>query len=165
MATTARQSRRIEGGGSLSSSGIDYFGFAIIPACQRIQEEPMQAPVIEINGLVKRYAERVAVDGVSFAVREAEIFGLLGPNGAGKTTTLSMLSTLLAPDQGRATIGGYDLAREPGRIKPLIGFVPQELALFPTLSAWDNLAFFGRIYRLSGPALKGRIRAVLELVG
>lgn len=125
----------------------------------------MQAPVIETNGLVKRYAERVAVDGVSFAVREGEIFGLLGPNGAGKTTTLSMLSTLLAPDQGRATIGGYDLAREPGRIKPLIGFVPQELALFPTLSAWDNLAFFGRIYRLSGPALKGRIRAVLELVG
>ncbi len=125
----------------------------------------MQAPMIEINALVKRYAERVAVDSISLSVREGEIFGLLGPNGAGKTTTLSILSALLAPDEGQVTIGGHDLAREANRIKPLIGFVPQELALFPTLSAWDNLAFFGRIYRLSGPTLKERITAVLDLVG
>jgi ABC-2 type transport system ATP-binding protein len=121
--------------------------------------------MIEINGLVKRYGQRAAVDGVSFSVREGEIFGLLGPNGAGKTTTLSILSTLLEPDSGQVSIGGFDLAREATRIKPLIGYVPQELALFPTLSAWDNLAFFGRIYRLSGPALKERINAVLDLVG
>jgi len=125
----------------------------------------MPAPMIEINGLVKRYGQRVAVDGISFSVRQGEIFGLLWPNGAGKTTTLAMLSTLLAPDAGQASIGGYDLAREPMRIKALIGYVPQELALFPTLSAWDNLAFFGRIYGLSGAALKERIRAALELVG
>lgn len=121
--------------------------------------------MIEIEGLVKRYGQRAAVDGVSFSVREGEIFGLLGPNGAGKTTTLSILSTLQEPDAGQVRIGGFDLAREATRIKPLIGYVPQELALFPTLSAWDNLAFFGRIYRLSGPALKERINAVLDLVG
>jgi ABC-2 type transport system ATP-binding protein len=121
--------------------------------------------MIEINGLVKRYGQRAAVDGVSFSVREGEIFGLLGPNGAGKTTTLSILSTLLEPDAGQVSIGSFDLAREAARIKPLIGYVPQELALFPTLSAWDNLAFFGRIYRLSGPVLKERINAVLDLVG
>jgi ABC-2 type transport system ATP-binding protein len=124
-----------------------------------------EAAMIEIKGLVKRYGQRAAVDGVSFSVREGEIFGLLGPNGAGKTTTLSILSTLQDPDAGQVSIGGFDLAREATRIKPLIGYVPQELALFPTLSAWDNLAFFGRIYRLSGLALKERINAVLDLVG
>lgn len=121
--------------------------------------------MIEINGLVKKYGERVAVNEVSFCVQEGEIFGLLGPNGAGKTTTISILATLLPPDQGQVTIGGYDLVRETNQIKTLIGFVPQELALYPTLSAWDNLAFFGRIYGLRGTALKDRIAAVLDLVG
>jgi ABC-2 type transport system ATP-binding protein len=121
--------------------------------------------MIEINGLVKKYGDRLAVNGVSFHVQEGEIFGLLGPNGAGKTTTISMLATLLSPDEGQVTIGGYDLARQINQIKPLIGFVPQELALYPTLSAWDNLAFFGRIYGLRGTALKERIAAVLDLVG
>jgi ABC-2 type transport system ATP-binding protein len=122
-------------------------------------------PIIEISDLVKRYEERVAVNEVSFTVEEGEIFGLLGPNGAGKTTTLSILSTLLAPDGGQVTIGGYDVDREASRVKPLIGYVPQELALFPTLSAQDNLAFFGRIYLLSGAVLKERIAAVLDVVG
>lgn len=121
--------------------------------------------MIEINGLVKKYGDRVAVNGMSFRVQEGEIFGLLGPNGAGKTTTISILATLLLPDEGQATIGGYDLRREASQIKRLIGFVPQELALYPTLSAWDNLAFFGRIYGLRGMALKERIAAVLDLVG
>jgi len=121
--------------------------------------------MIEINGLVKRYGDRVAVNEVSFCVRKGEIFGLLGPNGAGKTTILSILAMLLPPDGGQVTLGGYNLARETSQIKPLIGFVPQELALYPTLSAWDNLAFFGRIYGLRRTALKERIAAVLDLVG
>ena len=125
----------------------------------------MPHSMIEINGLVKKYGDRVAVNGVSFCVQEGEIFGLLGPNGAGKTTTISILATLLPPDEGQVTIGGYDLVGETGQIKPLIGFVPQELALYSTLSAWDNLAFFGRIYGLRGMALKERITAVLDLVG
>ena len=125
----------------------------------------MSHSMIEIIGVVKKYGDRVAVNGVSFSVQEGEIFGLLGPNGAGKTTTISILATLLPPDGGQVTIGGYDLVRETSQIKPLIGFVPQELALYPTLSAWDNLAFFGRIYGLRGTALKERIAAVLDLVG
>ena len=125
----------------------------------------MPASIIEVAELVKRYGERLAVAGVTLSVQEGEIFGLLGPNGAGKTTTLSILSTLLKPDGGRVTIGGHDIVREAQRVKPLIGYVPQELALFPTLSARDNLAFFGRIYLLSGAALRERIAVVLDLVG
>jgi len=121
--------------------------------------------MVHVGDLVKRYGERLAVDRASFAVREGEIFGLLGPNGAGKTTTLSILSTLLQPDGGQATLGGYDVVRQAHLVKPLIGYVPQELALFPTLSARDNLAFFGRIYLLGGAARKARIAAVLDLVG
>jgi ABC-2 type transport system ATP-binding protein len=121
--------------------------------------------MVQVADLVKRYGERLAVDRASFTVQQGEIFGLLGPNGAGKTTTLSILSTLLEPDGGQATIGGYDVVRQAQLVKPLIGYVPQELALFPTLSARDNLAFFGRIYLLSGAALKERVAAVLDLVG
>ncbi len=125
----------------------------------------MSRPMIEIDNLVKAYDQHVAVNSVSFAVQEGEIFGLLGPNGAGKTTTLSILAALLPPDLGRITIGGYDLARETRHIKPLIGLVPQDLALYPTLSAWDNLAFFGRIYGLRGKRLRERITVALEMVG
>ncbi len=125
----------------------------------------MSRPMIEVHNLVKSYGQHVAVNGVSFVVQEGEIFGLLGPNGAGKTTTLSMLAALLPPAQGQITIGGYDLAREARHIKPLIGFVPQDLALYPTLSAWENLAFFGRIYGLHGKRLRERIAAALEMVG
>jgi len=127
--------------------------------------EYMSSPLISINGLFKKYGERVAVQDVSFSIEEGEIFGLLGPNGAGKTTTLSILSTLLIPDEGIVTISGYDIVREARQVKRLIGSVPQELALYPTLSAWDNLAFFGRIYGLQGPELKGRVTTVLALVG
>ena len=127
--------------------------------------EYMSSPLISINGLFKKYGERVAVQDVSFSIEEGEIFGLLGPNGAGKTTTLSILSTLLIPDEGIVTISGYDIVREARQVKRLIGSVPQELALYPTLSAWDNLAFFGRIYGLQGLELKGRVTTVLALVG
>jgi len=121
-------------------------------------------PVIEVEKLVKKYGDRVALNEVSLEVREGEIFGLLGPNGAGKTTILSILATLFSPDAGRVRILGYDLSREANRIRPLIGFVPQELALYPTLSAWDNLAFFGRIYGIRGNTLRERIVTVLDLV-
>ncbi len=120
--------------------------------------------MITVQGLVKRYGQRTAVNGVSFSVQAGEVFGLLGPNGAGKTTTISILATLLQPDEGQITIGGYDLRTQAAAAKPLIGFVPQELALYPTLNAWDNLAFFGRIYGLHGKQLHARIESVLSLV-
>jgi ABC-2 type transport system ATP-binding protein len=125
----------------------------------------VSAPIVEVKDLVKTYDERVALDGISFSVRSGEVFGLLGPNGAGKTTILSILATLRVPDKGQVAIGGYDVVQETGRVKILIGYVPQEMALFPTLSAWDNLAFFGHLYLLSEALLRQRISAVLELVG
>ena len=91
----------------------------------------MSSLLIEINGLVKKYGERVAVHGVSFSIEEGEIFGLLGPNGAGKTTTLSILTTLFPPDEGEVTVIGHDIVREAEQVKRLIGSVPQELALYP----------------------------------
>jgi ABC-2 type transport system ATP-binding protein len=122
-------------------------------------------PMITINGITKKYGERAAVQDVSFSIREGEIFGLLGTNGAGKTTLLSILSTLLPPDEGNVHINGHDTIRETMRVKPLLGFVPQDLALYPSLSAWDNLIFFGRIYRLGGTILKERVTELLAMVG
>jgi ABC-2 type transport system ATP-binding protein len=121
--------------------------------------------MITINGLTKKYGERAAVQDVSFSITEGEIFGLLGTNGAGKTTLLSILSTLLPPDEGNVHINGHDIIRETMRVKPLLGFVPQDLALYPSLSAWDNLIFFGRIYRLGGTTLKERVTELLAMVG
>ena len=120
---------------------------------------------IEVKNVVKRFGDRAAVDGVDLSVHEGEIFGLLGPNGAGKTTIIALLATLLVPDDGEITICGYNLRREARCVRPLIGFVPQEVALYPTLSARDNLAFFGRVYGLHGSILKERVASVLTLVG
>jgi ABC-2 type transport system ATP-binding protein len=121
--------------------------------------------IVEVHDLRKQYGENEAVKGLNFVVKRGEIFGLLGPNGAGKTTTLSMLSTLLPPTSGAATVCGFDLVRRPGEIKKRIGLVPQELALYSTLSARDNLEFFGSIYGLRGKELRERVNWTLELVG
>ena len=121
--------------------------------------------IVEVKDLVRKYGDQVAVNGVSFAIRRGEIIGLLGPNGAGKTTTISMLACLLAPTSGSATVCGLDLAKQSGEIKKRIGLVPQDLALYPTLSARDNLLFFGRVYGLGGKALNARVDWALELVG
>jgi len=125
----------------------------------------MSENIIEAQGLVKRYGDVEAVRGLSFAIRRGEIFGFLGPNGAGKTTTISMLSCLLEPTGGTATIAGYDVVKADQQVKRRIGLVPQELALYPTLSARDNLDFYGRIYGLRGRALRQRVDEVLEMVG
>jgi ABC-2 type transport system ATP-binding protein len=107
----------------------------------------------------------VAVDQVSFTIEEGEIFSLLGPNGAGKTTMISILSCLLAPDAGEARVGGFSVTQEPEKVKPLIGVVPQDIALYEDLSGRENLMFWGRMYGLSGPALGRRVDEVLELIG
>jgi ABC-2 type transport system ATP-binding protein len=114
-------------------------------------------------GLRKRYGERLAVDGVSFSIAAKECYGLLGPNGAGKTTTISMLCGLVPPDDGDITIDGH-----PGgtlEAKAAVGYVPQDLALYPDLTAAENLTFFGELYGLSGKELQSRIAETLELVG
>jgi ABC-2 type transport system ATP-binding protein len=107
----------------------------------------------------------VAVDGVSFAIREGEIFSLLGPNGAGKTTTISILSCLLKPDAGEADVGGFSVVRKPDEVKKLIGVVPQDIALYEDLSGRENLMFWGRMYGLNGTALTTRVDEILELIG
>ena len=120
--------------------------------------------ILEVDNLVKKYGDFAAVDGVSFTVDEGEVFGLLGPNGAGKTTTISMLTGILEPTDGTARIGGHDIKTDLNEAKKINGLVPQDLALYPTLSARANLQFFGRIYGLSGKDLKERVEDVLRIV-
>ncbi len=124
--------------------------------------------IVEVKDLHKQYnpPEGVtAVQGVSFAIRQGEIFSLLGPNGAGKSTTISMLSGLLAPTSGDATIDGHAITQDAKAVKQVIGVVPQEIALYDTISARENLDFWGKMYGLSGEKLKERITAVLEIAG
>jgi ABC-2 type transport system ATP-binding protein len=125
----------------------------------------MTQSILQANNLHKQFDEVHAVQGVSFEIGQGEIFSLLGPNGAGKTTTISMLSCLLSPSQGDASIDGHSVTGDPGEVKKLIGVVPQEIALYPTLSARENLAFWGKMYGLRGSYLKERIAAVLEVAG
>ena len=121
--------------------------------------------ILEVQNLVKKYGEFIAVNGISFEIQEGEIFSLLGPNGAGKTTTISMLSTLYSPTSGDAVIGGHSITKEPMAVKEVIGVVPQELALYEDLTARENLVFWGQMYGLSGKSLNNRVDEVLEQIG
>ena len=124
------------------------------------------AAIVQVRDLVKRYVPEdvLAVDGVSFEIEGGEIFSLLGPNGAGKTTTISMLSCLLEPSGGDALVDGHSIVGDSMAVRQAIGVVPQEIALYDTLSARQNLAFWGRMYSMGGPDLKQRIDEVLEQV-
>ncbi len=124
----------------------------------------MANTILEASELVKKYGDLVAVKDVSFTMQEGEVFGLLGPNGAGKSTTISMLTCLFPPTKGSMRIGGHDVVKEADKVKKLIGVVPQDIALYPTLSARDNLRFFGEMYGLKGRDLKQRIETVLAYV-
>jgi ABC-2 type transport system ATP-binding protein len=120
--------------------------------------------ILEVKNLVKKYGDLTAVKGISFDIQKGEIFSLLGPNGAGKTTTISMISGLLAPTSGDASIGGYSITHQALNAKRLLGVVPQEIALYPTLTARQNLEFFGRMYGLGGKDLDRRVDAMLDFV-
>jgi ABC-2 type transport system ATP-binding protein len=122
-------------------------------------------PILQASHLVKKYADFIAVNDISFNIEEGEIFSLLGPNGAGKTTSISMLSTLIAATSGDAAIGGHSVTREPMAVRQLIGVVPQEIALYEDLTARENLTFWGQMYDLSGKTLHQRVDEVLELTG
>jgi ABC-2 type transport system ATP-binding protein len=124
----------------------------------------MKATILEARNLVKKYGDLTAVKDVNLAIQEGEILGLLGPNGAGKTTIISMITGLLEPTSGCITVDGLDLGTDSNAVKAKLGLVPQELALYPTLSARDNLAFFGSIYGLGGKDLRERVDAMLEMV-
>jgi ABC-2 type transport system ATP-binding protein len=125
----------------------------------------MSEPILVAQDLKKSFGDFQAVKGVSLEVARGEVFGLLGPNGAGKTTTISMLIGLLEPTGGQIAVDGLDLKTHTNEVKAKMGFVPQEMALYMTLSARQNLMFFGRIYGLKGKELRQRVDEVLEMIG
>src|SRR5512136_1141013 len=122
-------------------------------------------PAIQVNDLHKAFGEIKAVQGVSFDVQQGEIFGLLVPNGSGKTTTISMLATLLRPDECDAFVMGHSIRRDPMAVKSVLGVVPQEIALYEDLSARENLTFWGKMYGLRGADLRRRVNEVLDIIG
>ncbi len=126
---------------------------------------PPSAAVISVQNLVHRYENRTALNGVSFDVRPAELFGLLGPNGSGKTTLFRILSTLMIPTAGRATIMGFEATHEPARVRRQIGVVFQAQSVDLKLTAYENLWHQGHLYGLRGAALKTRIYEILSRVG
>ncbi len=124
----------------------------------------MPEPILIAQDLKKTYGDVEAVKGISLQVARGEVFGLLGPNGAGKTTTISMLSGLFPPTSGKVLVDGLDLAKDTNAAKAKMGLVPQDLALYPTLTARQNLTFWGRIYGLKGKQLQARVAEMLEMV-
>jgi len=117
----------------------------------------MSEPILVAEGMEKWFGDVHAVKGMSLQVAKGEVFGLLGPNGAGKTTMISMMTALLEPSAGTITVDGLDLAKHTQEVKAKMGLVPQEMALYMTLSARQNLMFFGRIYGMKGKALRDRV--------
>ncbi len=120
---------------------------------------------IETQGLTKIYGNKVAVADSNLHVDDREIFGLLGPNGAGKTTTAKMLATLLRPTSGRAWVGGFDIVKERGKIRKIMGYLPQQLTSDDTLTGYENLLFYAKLYGLSRELREKRIGEALGLVG
>ena len=132
-----------------------------------VRPEPtdQKAVALRVTGLTKRYGTTIAVSGLNFEIREGEIFGLLGTNGAGKTTTIAMLATQRRPSSGDATLFGHSACKDPYFVRQMIGLAPQEVSLYPALSAAENLQFFGRIYGVRESDLRERIDELLALVG
>jgi len=122
-------------------------------------------PIIEANSLTKRFGKLVAVDQVSFSVEEGEIFGFLGPNGAGKTTTINMLTTLMSPTEGSAKVGGLDVEKQDGKVREIVGLVPQDLTVDEDLTGMENMMLQARLYHVPMKEAKERITEALSLVG
>lgn len=127
--------------------------------------KPAQPVVLRVERLNKHFGTTDAVAGLTFAIHEGEVLGLLGPNGAGKTTAVSLLATRLRPSGGDAALFGHSLYMDPKRARGMIGFAPQDTAVYPMLTAAENLRFFGRIYGLAGTELESRIAELLDFVG
>lgn len=121
--------------------------------------------ILECEGLKKSYGDRVAVDGVGFHIAPGETYGLLGPNGAGKTTAISMICGLLTRDAGTVTVDGKPLDTKTVEAKAAIGYVPQDLAIYPDLTGRENLKFFGQLYALDRDRLKSRVGEILDVIG
>jgi ABC-2 type transport system ATP-binding protein len=125
----------------------------------------MSTFVVEVEDLVRTFDSFVAVNHIHFQVEKGEIFGFLGPNGAGKSTTIRMLCGLLLPTSGKGKVAGFDIMKEPEKIKQAIGYMSQKFSLYDDLTVVENLHFFGGIYGLSGSLQKEREKGVLEMIG
>jgi ABC-2 type transport system ATP-binding protein len=130
-----------------------------------LRQQSLKPVVLRVVSLQKRYGEIDAVAGVSFEVREGEVLGLLGPNGAGKTTVISIVATERAPSGGDATLFDHSIRKEPKVVRRMIGIAPQDIAIYPMLTAAENLRFFGQIYGVGRAVLESRIGELLHLVG
>jgi len=134
---------------------------------EAIQVKNLKRKFKSSSGIIKRHVnEVIAVDGISFNVHKGELFGLLGPNGAGKTTTVKMLTTLLIPSEGSATIMGMDVVEDAEEVRPRIGFIfGGERGLYWRLSGFDNLRYFASLYYVDAPTAAKRIPQLIEMVG
>lgn len=121
--------------------------------------------ILEIKSLKKSFGEKTVVDKMSFKVNKGEILGFLGPNGAGKSTTINMITTILDVDDGKVLFEGREISENDNDFKKSLGYVPQDIALFNDLSAYENVKFFGSLYGLKGNYLNDRVKETLELVG
>ena len=121
--------------------------------------------MLSVKNISKKFGKITAVNDVSFDLQKGEFFSLLGPNGAGKTTTINMISAVLSPDAGNIYLNGDDIRISPAKSKLHMGIVPQEIALYDDLSAWENLIFWGKLYRMKEKDLRSRAAYLLELVG
>lgn len=125
----------------------------------------MNNVILETKDLTRKFGALTAVNGVSFAVDAGEVFGMVGPNGAGKTTTLKMLTTLLPPTSGTATVGGFDVVKQASRVRRIIGYVPQLLSADGSLTGYENLLFFAKLYDIPGGEREERVRDSLHFMG
>ena len=123
----------------------------------------MTDPIIRLDQLSLRYGDTTVVDGLTFDIAAGEVFGFLGHNGAGKTTTIQMLTTLAQPTSGTATVAGFDIVSKPLEVRRRIGYVPENVRLYDTLTATENLLFFARLSDVADPA--ARVAEVLDYLG
>lgn len=121
--------------------------------------------ILEIKSLKKSFGDKVVVDNLSFSINKGEILGFLGPNGAGKSTTIGMITTILDTDEGKVLFEGREINSNDKEYKKSLGYVPQDIALFNDLSAYENIKFFGSLYGLKGKELIDRVNETLKLVG
>ena len=121
--------------------------------------------ILETDSLSRSYGELIAVNALTFSIEAGEVFGLLGPNGAGKTTTMKMLTTLLPPTSGKAYVGGFDVARQSASVRRVIGYVPQMISADGTLTGYENLIIFAKLYDLPRSEREDRVRSALAFMG
>jgi ABC-2 type transport system ATP-binding protein len=123
------------------------------------------SPALSVSELRRSYGSFEAVKGISFEIAHGEVFGLLGPNGAGKTTSISMLATAMRPSGGDATVLGHSISSERDPVRRVVGLVPQEISIYPALTAVENVRFFGRMYGVAAALLDERANTLLDMVG